>query len=1493
MRKNIKKLYKILIIFLLVLFAIPTTAFFILQNKQIQTYLTKQIAEEISENLEAKIEVESVNFRFFNKIILKNVYVEDQFKDTLFYSGEMICNLSKFDRTKKIIDIKNIDLYNARIYLHKFDTLKPINLKFSNEPLTNKDSINLNDSTPSQKKWKVSFKNIEMHQSVFWFKSVRKKEKPEGVINFNDLVCYIENLDVRDLKVENGVVDFYAKKLKFREKTGFAAYNVNFHMSIGKKHMIFKNVKIRTPYSYINSDSLVFRHKDYDVYQQFAKNVYLDFALQESNLSFIDLGYYAGVFRGIELNTVLSGRVHSKLNTFKGEDVTFHIGEQTELIMDFGLNGLPNHNEMFIFADFKKLTTQAQDLEIINRFFKNKKGISVPESFEKLGIVHYKGNFAGFYDNFVTYGKFTSNLGNVSTDLSLQPDTSQTLAFSGNLATKNFNVGELFPQTERVGEISMDANINGSINSKKEINATTKGIVHNIEINKYNYQNVKIDGLLTERTYDGFVSISDPNIELNFQGGIDFSKEIPSFNFTASVPNTDLYGLNIDTKDSTANLSFNVNANFEGIDIDNAVGEIKFSNTKLRKLNTDMVFDTLMLISEHIADTHRIELKSDYIDTKLIGTYKSSTLIQSIKNLYFNYLPNLVKNPDDTLRVDYNNHFSLNLNLKKTHLLSSFFLPNVYLADNSNIELSYNADEKSLYLNAFTKELKYKNHTFSNLTASTFSNDSIFTAFTKCESFFLNNYFELENFKTTSLTHRNNIDVKIDWQNADTTAYEGKILASTLIKQKVPYDDPSYRITILPSQVIVSDSLWYISKSQINIDTTSIFFNQFRINHGNQNFAIDGKVSENPVDTLFFEFENLNLSHLNIITKEKKLDFEGIINGKANFSSIFNNPLFYSDIEIDNLVLNDEEFGQTQIYSRWIESINAIQLEASTLRNNQRTINISGNYYPEENNIMFNIVLDKLGLNVLNPYLSGFASDISGQSDGTVLVTGTLNKPVFNGSLYMQDAAMNIDYIKTRYNFTTEAFVENNSLVFKNVDVFDPFNNKGTTNGFVKFGNNKNIDFDFRIDADNVLSLNTDNNDNESFFGTAFMSGIVKITGDRESTFLDISAKTEKNTKINIPLTRFQDSEYGNFITFVNKKENVEPNEPEYNFNYSGFRLNFDLEVTPDAEALLIFDSKIGDIIRSKGEGDIKMEINSDNDFKMYGDFNIEEGDYLFTLQNVINKKFEIERGGSIVWSGEPNVANIDIEAIYSLRTSLSTLIDSTTSYYSDDDYRRRIPVDCQIFLTNRLLNPDIRFNIDLPTADEEAKTLLQTAINTEEKLNKQFLSLLVLNTFIREQSDTESSSASTGSAGLGTVTTSELLSNQLSHWLSQISDEWDLGVNYRPGDEITRDQVEVALSTQIFDDRVSIDGNVGYGGQTVDQASNIVGDVNIEVKLNKSGKLRLRAFNESNDKQIYEDAPYTQGVGIFYREEFSSFSELMNKFWNKISRKEKEEKND
>jgi hypothetical protein len=307
------------------------------------------------------------------------------------------------------------------------------------------------------------------------------------------------------------------------------------------------------------------------------------------------------------------------------------------------------------------------------------------------------------------------------------------------------------------------------------------------------------------------------------------------------------------------------------------------------------------------------------------------------------------------------------------------------------------------------------------------------------------------------------------------------------------------------------------------------------------------------------------------------------------------------------------------------------------------------------------------------------------------------------------------------------------------------------------------------------------------------------------------------------------------------------------------------------------------DIIEARGRGNLNMEVNNSGDFRIYGNYTIEEGDYMFSLKNVIRKEFEIEQGSQIIWNGQPQNADINVTAVYNLRTSLNNLLMDTTQYYN-----KRIPVECRIQLTEKLVNPNINFDIALPTADESTRARVQGAINTEEELNKQFLSLLVLNTFMPSQQYMAGQNEAFGmGASSMAFTTSELLSNQLSHWLSQISNNWDIGVNYQPGDEISKDQMEVALSTQLLNNRLIINGNVETTGK-YQQASELVGDFRVDWKLTPNGKLRLKFFNRNSDRLVYEETRYIQGAGLFYREEFNSFSELLNNIADKLSSKKK-----
>jgi hypothetical protein len=300
--------------------------------------------------------------------------------------------------------------------------------------------------------------------------------------------------------------------------------------------------------------------------------------------------------------------------------------------------------------------------------------------------------------------------------------------------------------------------------------------------------------------------------------------------------------------------------------------------------------------------------------------------------------------------------------------------------------------------------------------------------------------------------------------------------------------------------------------------------------------------------------------------------------------------------------------------------------------------------------------------------------------------------------------------------------------------------------------------------------------------------------------------------------------------------------------------------------------------LEATGNGNIKLGVNSTGDFSLLGDYIVRAGQFNFMFENLVRRRFELMQGGRISWTGDPYDADIDIRGLYRLKTSISTLgpgIDSTM--------RSRVNVEAVIHLTEQLFNPTIRFSIRLPNVDTETRQMVFSVLDTtnDAMMTQQMLSLLVLGSF----SYTGGETASLGASSIS------MISSQLSNWLSQISRDFDIGVHYKPGDRISNEELEVALSTQLFNDRVSIDGNFGVIGNrhSTQNASNIVGDVDISVLLTSDGRLRLKAFNHSNtsmwfSSRAYDNfVPYTQGIGLSYRQEFDNFGDLLRRRKKKI----------
>ncbi len=606
-----------------------------------------------------------------------------------------------------------------------------------------------------------------------------------------------------------------------------------------------------------------------------------------------------------------------------------------------------------------------------------------------------------------------------------------------------------------------------------------------------------------------------------------------------------------------------------------------------------------------------------------------------------------------------------------------------------------------------------------------------------------------------------------------------------------------------------------------------------------------------------------------------------MINGDIQFINVLKKIDFLADIQVNNFKINEEVIGDVNINSkRNLDKSIFINAEIKkTLSNNtiQKPLVFEGLYFPNkyDSSLDFSLYLNQLPVQVASPFLYKWVDNLKGSASGNIIVKGNLKQPDIKGDIKLDAIEFKIFYLNTKYTLSANAAIDNSFIDLRDTDLRDENGNKAALYGGLFHTHLKDFGVDLSIWPQDFMGLNTRKGMNSLFYGKAFVSGTVDINGlFKEAIELDINVEASRGSEMVIPISLVADISEMEFITFVNHKDTLpEKFEIKQIKELSNFSLNMDLSLNPNARVEIILPEDLGNI-QGEGYGDLNLNMNRAGNFTMAGDYQINKGSFLFTVKNVYKKRFDLVTGSSISWTGDPYAGELGMKAIYHVKTSLNTL-----GATQDTSFRSRVPVDCVIGLNGPILNPRVKFGFEFPNSPEEVRQFVFSQIDTtnDAEMSQQMLSLLVLNSF--------SFSSATGNADFASNVSGsslQLVANQLGNWLSQISNDLDVGIKYRPGGIITNDEVEVALSTQLFDDRVSIDGNFGYQNlenMPSSNTSNIVGDINVEVKITKDGRFRLKAFNRTNIVDLFDNiAPYTQGVGVFYRKEFNFFRDLFLK---------------
>lgn len=1466
----------------------------LVQLYSVQTWAGHKAANYLSERLKTKVEIGRVEIEFFSKVVLSDVYIEDRHQDTLLYAKQLKLDISQFSIQNERIDIEQIQLTDTKAHLVKYASDSSFNYRFIIQEFVKKDTTK-KDTTGG---WVVNFNDIALNNVEVIYRNEHHNTNKRESINFNDIDVRKINGKITGIVIDKDTLHAKIAQLSAVEKSGFTLEALSCSLRIDPHLAVMKDLQVRTPKSLV-ATYLEFGYKSYDDFDSFEENVRMKADLTPSKLYIGDLGYFASELLYNKQSIMLEGNVTGKVVDLRGKDLHILFGEKSEFKGDVSFTGLPDIDETAIGLDVEKLTTNKQDLEKIQvPPFKDNKYIELPDNMAMLGQMSFKGDFDGFINDFYAHGTFTTALGNISSSIAMQQDEkTKEVSYRGKIRSSQFNIGK-FIAVNDIGRVTIDAEVDGKGLSKDNINAKLDGVVKSIEYHGYNYQNANVQGELAKNIFKGLLTVKDDNIDMVFNGTVDFSKKLPTLDFISTIEYADLKALNFVKSDKSSKLSTQVAINVTGDNIDNLIGRINFDNTVYKEDKESYKLAYFDLIASENNGNRTLKLSSDFADGVVTGKFTVMEMAGSLVNVLSNYLPALKKEEKKAARKtrEKPQDFAFNIQFKKTGDVMRLLQPQVVISQGTTLSGNYNSNGKTLLLTGRSSSLELYGTKVKNWKVNANTDNGTISLITSSSLVAFSDSVFMENFSFNATGAQDSVTFALGWNNTTPRhKYNGDIRGGARI-----LGPEKFTAMLLPSSVMISDSIWTINgDNHIAIDSTRIAVNNLTFTNNSQSVKVNGVVSKNTRDQLIIALSNFNLANIALLTRQSGLDISGSVSGNTNVSAVYDKLRFVSSLDFKSLKINTEGFNSGTVNTYWDKEKEGIQLNGTFTKglvDNSTGMPINnfqfeGTYYPhrKEESIDMNVYLLAMRLEFLEPYAKEFCSDLKGQVGGKVHLAGTPAHPVITGKLMVQARKIRVNYLNTTYSFADSITIEPNSFGIEDVTVFDQNGNSAKVRGRLYHNDFKNFQLDFDISAKKFMVLNTTEAQNKLYYGKAYATGIINLFGYLDNITIDAAVRTERGTQFNIPLSGPSEvSEENNFITFV-KKDTGNVVADDYKVNLKGMQLNFDLDVTPDAEVQLIFDSKIGDIIRGRGNGNIKMNINTLGNFNMYGDLNITDGDYLFTLQNVINKKFEIERGSTIKWSGDPYDADINLTAVYKLRSSLHPFFPADSSGI----YKKRYPVDCKLIMTNKLMTPDISFDVDLPTVDENTRTTVKGYMNTEAEMNRQIFALLILKSFVTPPQ--LYSQGANEYAGAGAANSSELLSNQLSNWLSQISHDMDIGVNYRPGNELNSEELEVALSTQILNDRVTIDGQVNVSdraSQGQQNTSNIVGDVTVEYKLTDDGKLKVKAFNKANDNTLVTDnSPYTQGVGVFYREEFNTLGDLYRRYTSKLKRNKNKEK--
>ncbi len=1483
MKKGLKTTFQVLGWTLVTVFLLLLAAMVAVQSPRVQSFLGQKAVKILRNSLDADISFSEVSFKPFETLVLKDVLVMDP--AAVDHRADTVARLQHLSARFSIRGL----FYQEGVHVSRL-TAQGVVFNLVIEPTEDPDRPTNNIQRifrirqrpdKEQKDSGNLFDAREAELRDFRFRllnpvnAARMAESgsafPESTIDWNNLDAWVSILKARNLRYAHNVFTGTVQELRLGEDaTGFVLEKAAGKVKVGNAQVLLSELELLEKDSHIRAKylNLIGPMEDYG---RFIEKIRIEAELERGSvLSMYTVSHFSPLPEGTSFRAQLQGKLFGTVSNFTLQDVQLQDPDAgLSAQIRGGMKGLPAIRETTLDFQIEGLDF---DMPGLARFVQSwapgtKLDLSGLAKGQRLG---FSGSVQGPLNNLSVRGDAAMGSGAALADLVLRNvvDAEKPLGLGGRLKTQDLDLGQLLG-VQALGPVSLASHLDATLapgGPQLQIDSLQISRLCALD---YNYSNISASGYYRGSSFDGRIVAADPNLSFLLHAACQPSGPAQSrYELLLNLEEANLQALNLDWR-GTSRASFQAESNFSVQNDKDLQGSFRIQGLNLE--NDAGVHDVgdITLTAQAAHSRHRMDLESEFLDGSFSGGESILAFVKDLRRLTLDEeLPALREkpSPDTWDGTDYD----LQLTVRDARDLLDFALPGLYLENNTQLHLSVEKDG-TLGGRLTSGRLAFRDKYLRNVLLTLDNAGKALQADLVSSSLYLSG-LELKGNRLTLFANDNHLGLSYSFDNQS----EAETRAELILGADLSREEGKLAVNAqaLPSNIYYEGDGWGISSDQILFRDGDWKISRLFASHEDETLLVDGGFSADKPDTLTVRMEKFNLALLNTLTGGM-LQLQGRATGQALVLSPSSPAAgLLAGITCDSTLVYGKRLGQLDIQSVWNEAQNRFDISVGNRLDGKKTIGVEGFLKPSTAELDALATLDGLDLGYVAPMLETVFSQFSGGLSGQVRARGPLKDlQLSSENLHLDDGLLALDLTQVPYQVSGSLDLDNKGLHFTDVRIRDSHEGSGTIRGSVLLAegfSNFGLDVHVRLNRMKVLELQRGMN--PLMFGDLTATGSADVTGWSPNLNIDLNASTVRDGNFHLVIGSSSSSRSSQLLSFTEADPEVDldPYESMMAANTKAAQksgnTSIRLTVRPSQEVMVYLDLSEENSLKASGTGVIELESQTATSaLTLNGNYLLSQGSFHFSALNLVSRDFTIQDGSSVHFNGDLWDTSLDVNGLYTTKASLANLI-------ADENAVTRRTVECGIHISDKLRNPQVQFSIDIPDLNPTTQAQVDAALNTEDKVQKQFLYLLLAGGFLPSE---ESGITTNGSEMLFSNVTG-IMAGQINNIFQKLNIPLDLGLNYQATNTGTN-IFDVALSTQLFNNRVVVNGSVGnkqtsYGTTS----SEVAGDIEIEIKLNRSGSLRASLFSHSADQfTSYLDNSQRNGGGITYQMEFNTFRQL------------------